>query len=109
MDKNFPNPNHFSLEAEMSETIIQISDSPLARAIRRAIEHAYHDDRGVTISLTLENGPGNEPIAIQAKALIRFSRENGLSGTVTPEGERPVSLLVELPKGNGQVLFHIGG
>ena len=91
----------------MPETIIQISDSPLARAIRRAIEFAYNDERGMVISLALSNGPGSEPIALEAQAVIRFSKENGLSGTVTPHGREAVPLLVELPKGSGPVLFHI--
>ncbi len=92
----------------MPKTVIHISSSPLAEAIRRAVEFAYHDERGLSVSFVLSNGPGTEPIAFEAEAVIRFSEENGLSGTVTPKGESSQPLFVELPKDGGQVLFHIG-
>lgn len=92
----------------MSKTVIQISSSPLAAAIRRAVEFAYHDERGLSFSFVLSNGPGIEPIAFEAAAVVRFSKENGLSGTVTPKDASPQSLFVELPKDGDQVLFHIG-
>ncbi len=91
----------------MPKTVIQISDSPLAQAMRQAIETAYHDDRGITLSLALNSGPGATPVTLVAEALVKFTRENGLDGHVTQSGRRE-PFRVEFPKDTGHILFHIG-
>ncbi len=91
----------------MPQTIIQISDSPLARSIRQAVEIAYQDDRAIDISFSVKAGPGAATVTCDASALVRFSQANGLTGTMLQSGARQ-PLAIELPKEDGSVLFRIG-